>query len=209
MCGIFAYVGRDPNRMLVTDIVNGAARRGPHGHGWAVSTARGISITRRLGPLEPSADDIARDTAALSGPSGTSGILLGHARMATVGAWDNQDNLQPVIAGDITVAHNGVISNPDDLYPNAPTDSIALTRAYRILRNQMHTPVQALEKLLATAQQHAWVIVIADDGALYAHRQHHPLWQLDSPDGTYLSSHRFHFDAQPVPENKIVKWGGQ
>lgn len=209
MCGIFAFVGRDPNPVLTADIVNGAARRGPHGHGWAIATGRGTSITRRLGPLEASADDIVRDTAAISGPYGNGGILLGHARMATVGAWDNHDNLQPVIAGDITVAHNGVIANPDDLYPNAPTDSIAFTRAYRILRNQMHTPVQALEKLLATAQQHAWVIVIADDNALYAHRQHHPLWQLASPDGVYLSSHRFHPDVQAVPENKIVKWGGQ
>lgn len=199
MCGIFAFTGVNPDPVLLAAAVDGASRRGPHGHGWAVCTPKATVVTRHLGPLA------ARTSEIIAACAGLDGIVLGHARMATVGAWDNKDNLQPVLAGDITVAHNGVITNPDVLYPHAPTDSIALTRAYRILRNNNFTPVQALQKLLASADQQAWAIVIADAGALWIHRRRHPLWTTTDKSGVYLSSHRFHPQAEPIPEDQICR----
>lgn len=201
MCGIFAFTGTHPDAGMLAAVINGASRRGPHGHGWAVITDASTRIRRHLGRLD------AYTTDAVTDASGLSGTLLGHARMATVGAWDNKDNLQPIAAGNITVAHNGVITNPDALYPNAPTDSIALTRAYRIMRNNNFTPVQAIEKIIATADQQAWALVIADDGHVYAHRNRHPLYVVEQPEGMYMSSHRFHPHAVPVPENQIARWG--
>ena len=157
----------------------------------------GLHHTRHPTPLADQLDAI-RDLAATS--------ILGHARLATVGDWRRVDQLQPITVAGYAVAHNGVIDNPDDLAgPGHPTDSIALAHAYAALRADGMHPFTALDKLVALARQRAWAVVVLDtNGRLYAHRHYHPLWRLDRPAGTYLSSQRFDPAAELVPADQAV-----
>lgn len=193
MCGIFAFHGRTPDPDLLAACINGASRRGPHGHGWAVLDTSRSYMQRQLGTL---ADNTSRIVDACLDLDGT---VLGHARMATSGSWNREENLQPFLVNETAIAHNGVIYNPDDLSVNAPTDTVAFTRAFHELRATGLTKPQTVEKLLATAQQTAWAIAVADRDSILVHRHYHPLYVLQAANGVYLSSHRFHADAEPVP----------
>jgi glutamine phosphoribosylpyrophosphate amidotransferase len=217
MCGIFAYRGTSAALELpaLTAAAVSAGRRGPHGCGWAIreATPGGQSaVWHHPGPLANYIHELRTAAAAFRQPT-----ILGHARLATVGDWRDVDQLQPVIADGHALAHNGVISNPDQLWPaGAPTDSIALARAYAELRRGhppgatdrragMH-PADALAKLMATAEQQAWAVVVLDtDGHLYAHRHYHPLYAVRNPGGVYLSSQRFGPRCVPLPEDIVVQ----
>jgi asparagine synthetase B (glutamine-hydrolysing) len=213
MCGIFAYRGdRPPQAALLEAAALAAGRRGPHGCGWSLqdrlpgssSDERYILAHERWpGPFPDYREDFLRAIVGRVSPT-----VLGHARLATMGDWRDINQLQPVLAGAIAVAHNGVIANPDELWPaGAPTDSIALGYAYADLRTHGVGPVEALDKLMAAAEQTAWAVVALDlNGHLYAHRRYHPLYMAqDDHNGWYLSSQRFSPRCVALPENTVVK----
>lgn len=198
MCGIFAYTGvGPPDPQLLLAAAEGAGRRGPHGCGWVTYNPGTPPVcVRHLGPLGPHRD-------ALTAITDTR--VLGHARLATVGDWQAPEQLQPALAGAHAVAHNGVIDNPDDLAPDAITDSYALAAAYAAMRGHGVPPTDTLAKLAAVFTARSWVVVVLDvDGQMYAHRRYHPLHRLATNVGTYLSSWAFHPDARPVAEDAAV-----
>jgi len=199
MCGIFGYVGTAvPDRELLTAAALAAGRRGPHGCGWVWTDGR-QGLTRRvyLGPLT------AAWTAAWPSIEGAA-ALLGHARLATVGDWRREDELQPVRVGALALAHNGVIRNAEALAPGHRTDSIALAHAYAAARARGEAPVAALDRLLQHADQRAWVVVALEGRTLYVHRHYHPCWLARVSGGAYLASQAFPPTAQLVPENHAL-----
>jgi glutamine phosphoribosylpyrophosphate amidotransferase len=216
MCGIFAYRGTAaPELPTLTAAAAVAGNRGPHGCGWAIQEAAHggqSAVWYHPGPLGNHIHELRATVAAFRQPT-----VLGHARLATVGDWRDAAQLQPVIADGYALAHNGVIRNPDQLWPaGAPTDSIALARAYAALRRGHPPgatdrragthPAEALAKLMAVAEQTAWAVVVLDaDGHLYAHRHYHPLYAVRDPDGVYLSSQRFGPRCEPLPEDVVVQ----
>jgi predicted glutamine amidotransferase len=202
VCGIFAYHGAgqaDPE--LLTAAAVEAARRGPHGHGWVTRQPDGtLAEHRQLGPLNG-------DLAALRETAATA--ILGHARLATSGAWDNPGVFQPVTITGHAIAHNGNVYNADELAPGAPTDTYALALEYAALRAARIPPGQALTETLARARQKAWAIVVLDaDGGLYAHRRYHPLFALRGDGGTYVSSRAFHRESRLLPEAQLEVLAG-
>jgi len=178
VCGIFAYTGpAAPDPAVLADAATGAAQRGPHGHGWA---GHRVTPHYALGPLSVA------DTAAITGPR-----VIGHARLATTGAHDDPDGLQPISVCGHLVAHNGVITNPHELAGAPPhgTDSRALAHAYAHHRSRGAPPVAALAFALVPARHDTWAVVVLDaSGVLVAHRHGLPLWQATHPTGAYLSS---------------------
>lgn len=201
MCGIFGYAGALPaDPVHLTTAATGAGRRGPHGHGWAARTPDGaVTLHTSLGPL---------DAARLRGIPAGSSAILGHARMATVGRYDDLAALQPWLAdaglpgvGAVhALVHNGNVYNANRLTDRPTvTDSHALALAYAQLRGSGLTPPVALKQLLDRAQQHAWAIVVLDaDGRLYGHRYRHPLYRCNPPyGGVYWSS-------QPCCETAVL-----
>ncbi|MCZ7478810.1 class II glutamine amidotransferase [Micromonospora sp. WMMC273] len=202
MCGIFAYAGSvPPETGHLAAAASGAARRGPHGHGWIARNPDGRHhLHTALGPLTHT---------ALHRIPATATALLGHARMATVGRYDDPDALQPwlVNAADgrvHAVVHNGNVYNADRLSdrPGAVTDSHALALAYADLRAAGLTPPVAIKALVDRAQQHAWVIAVLDsDGRLYGHRHRHPLYTCTAGSGAvYWTSQPCCRTAVPLPE---------
>lgn len=179
MCGIFAFTGpTGPDPAVLAEAAQGAAQRGPHGHGWA---GPGTTPHRRLGPM---------DTATLAGITGPQ--VVGHARLATIGAYNDPDALQPVTRDGHWVVHNGTVTNYRDLSPGARTDTAAVADVYAHHRRHGTPPDTALELAVKQARHHAWVMVVLDvTGVLVAHRHGLPLWRADHSTGTYLSSRPF------------------
>jgi asparagine synthetase B (glutamine-hydrolysing) len=189
MCGIFAYAGvTAPDPELLRAAAAGATARGPHG--WGFASLEGIH--RRLGPAR--LEDlklVERST-----------TILGHARLATFGAHDDEQGLQPIVVRDWKtmhthlVAHNGNCYNAEELYPLAldqaplPSDSWHLAYRYAQLRATIDQPGQAFGTLLAEAHMDAFALVIIDGptGTLMAARRRLPLHQLLLDDAAYWSS---------------------
>src|SRR5690606_20713738 len=117
VCGLFAFTGTHPDPTLLTAAAQGAAARGPHGHGW--TTHPDQHVHRALGPMDPAR------AATLTAPR-----ILGHARLATRGDYRDPNALQPCHVDGHYLAHNGTIRNWTSLDPDAPSDSVALTRLY-------------------------------------------------------------------------------
>lgn len=192
-CGIFAFIGSDPDPDLITAVIAAATADGTYGHGWTVITSASTRLTRHLGRLDSYTADVLRDTRGLNG------TLLGHTRPAA----GTPENLQPIVAGDIAVVHHGTIGNPEQLWPGAPSGSVAFTRAYRVLLNNNMAPFTALGKLLTVAEQDTWAVAAADRDALYLDRRGLPLWTHTTIDGMYVASRQFHPDARLIEEDQI------
>ena len=51
-----------------------------------------------------------------NGRLGCSVAVMGHSRLVTNGAQENNQNNQPVVAGDMVGIHNGIIVNDEELW---------------------------------------------------------------------------------------------
>lgn len=214
MCGIFAFTGPgppDPDTLAAA--ADGAAQRGPHGHGWVTSDTPGdLEARYRLGSLSTGRGALAAVKTV------TAARIVGHARLATASDGADPDALQPVVVDGHAFAHNGHVYNldaltgslgglannpifdPDDPanLPSVATDSCALARMYAVLRRSTD-PAGALTDLVRVADQNAWAIVVLDrTGGLYTHRYYHPLywWRVTEPAGCDRAGRR---DGRPGP----------
>ncbi|RZF02955.1 class II glutamine amidotransferase [Streptomyces albidoflavus] len=192
MCGLFAFTGTAPDPALLTAAAQGAAARGPHGHGWA--TQPDTQLHHAHGPLDTS------HVAALTAPR-----IIGHARLATRGDYRDTAGLQPCRADGHLVAHNGTIRNWTDLTPDAPSDSVALARTYASHRATGDGPATALRAALDACDTPAWALLVLDaTGTLLAWRRGLPLWRLDHPTGVYYASRRFAPDATELAPDALT-----
>lgn len=128
MCGIFgvlagqgAALAPAEARALAEILLRHSQQRGRDASGIAALTAeRGIAIVKqptnpdRLLQLPAYARLI--DTATAQPPI----CLIGHARMATSGDWQDERNNQPLLRHGIALVHNGVLANPEELWQRHP-----------------------------------------------------------------------------------------
>ncbi len=110
MCGIVGYVGPRPAVEVLVPGLHRLEYRGYDSAGVALLESDGISITKQAGRI----DDLESALAANGSHPGTTGV--GHTRWATHGA-PNSRNAHPHIdcAGEVAVAHNGIIENHAEL----------------------------------------------------------------------------------------------
>lgn len=200
MCGIYGYLGRDPEidpDPALLRAVAAAARRGPHGWGWATPFERVASLGRFSPDLDlPTVDH----------------WIIGHSRLATVGDPNDIDALQPVKQEGHVLAHNGNIRNWRDLSSQARTDSYAVLDLYARMRNTTGIPnitglppEIVLKTILAHADHDAHAMILRDaDGTWMLTRHHLPLYLLEAASGAYVSSVCFHQDAVLIPEHQIT-----
>lgn len=109
MCGIIGYVGRGDAPRAILEGLRRLEYRGYDSAGVAAQNGHAIEVVKRSGRLE------ALETALVERPiSGHIGI--GHTRWATHGA-PTDANAHPHIdcAGKISVVHNGIIENHQEL----------------------------------------------------------------------------------------------
>jgi len=127
MCGIFGYVGRDPNAAdLVLRGLKKLEYRGYDSWGVAVAHEARVVLERRTGKIGEAAPDL---------PPSTIGI--GHTRWATHGGVTEQ-NAHPHLdcTGRLALIHNGIVSNYRELRE-------PLARAGHRFRSETDTEVVA------------------------------------------------------------------
>lgn len=128
MCGIFgilagpgAALAPADARALAKMLLLHSQQRGRDASGIAALNAgQGISIVKQA----TSPDRLLRlpaytrliDAATSQPPV----CLIGHARMATSGSWQDERNNQPLLRDGIALIHNGVIANPEELWQRHP-----------------------------------------------------------------------------------------
>ncbi len=106
MCGIVGYVGDKQATPILIDALKRLEYRGYDSAGLAVLTDKGVEVYKtegRISQLEAQLPDI----------NGFCGI--GHTRWATQGA-PTTINAHPHVSGNISVVHNGIIENYDELH---------------------------------------------------------------------------------------------
>lgn len=135
MCGIFgvmATAGSNAPADLIEESVNGLFRlsesRGKESAGLAVLSSDSIHILKQ--PIPASrfirASTYRRVLSGIARNGNGNGRLrhsvavMGHSRLVTNGAQEDNRNNQPVVAGDIVGIHNGIIVNDEELWQQFP-----------------------------------------------------------------------------------------
>lgn len=106
MCGIVGYVGKKQATPILLDALKRLEYRGYDSAGLAMLTDSGLSVYKTEGKIS---DLEARlpDIKSICG--------IGHTRWATQGA-PTTINAHPHVSGNISVVHNGIIENYEELY---------------------------------------------------------------------------------------------
>jgi glucosamine--fructose-6-phosphate aminotransferase (isomerizing) len=128
MCGIFGVLAGSgtaltsgQTRLLAKALLLHSQQRGRDASGIAALTAEGgLAVVKQpTSPARllrlPAYDKLIRDAI------GRLPIcLIGHARMATSGSWQDDRNNQPLQRDGIALIHNGVLANPEELWQRHP-----------------------------------------------------------------------------------------
>lgn len=193
MCGLYGFLGDRADVGLLAELAHLADLRGGHAHGWATTTHdhKERGLFRPDCPL----------------PTGT---VIGHARLATSGAYDDLRCAQPLRAGSWSVAHNGTIPDVSAhvfrhrlTYP--PVDSALLPELFH-RADTLDGVVECLEDL--TGGLPLALLALRRDGLLLAARRGHPLYAATLPEGTYFCTAPFPGAALLPDASAAVYHGG-
>ncbi|MFQ5429233.1 MAG: hypothetical protein ACE5E1_02885 [Phycisphaerae bacterium] len=101
---------------------------------------------------------------------GDPAALIGHSRLVTNGAQENNANNQPVIADGMVAVHNGIITNDAALWGRFPSlrreyqvDTEILLRLIRMYRREGKSPGEAVGAAFDDIQGYASVAVLFGD----------------------------------------------
>lgn len=210
MCGLWGFIGDEPDPRLLEDVIRAAATRGPHA--WGVARAAGWGMERIV-----SVGALADEVTAAVALCAESPWFVGHSRLATSGyaSRSREEDVQPLVAGRTALAHNGTVRNAADFGVDLTTTNDSEALAQRIAASSGDFGVRVLAAMeLLPAVPHALIAV--ESGALVAARRDgklsealragrqgaargHPLFWWSRPDGTYLCS------RQAWPEMREVE----
>ncbi len=173
MCGIVGYVGKKQAAPILIDALKRLEYRGYDSAGLAVLTDKGVEVYKtegRISQLEAQLPDI----------NGLCGI--GHTRWATQGP-PTTINAHPHSSGSISVVHNGIIENYNELHKllngegyefvsDTDTEVLAhLTHMY-YNGNLVSAVIQGLKKVKGT---YAAAFLCGDSKQVVAVRKESPL----------------------------------
>lgn len=193
MCGLYAYHRRSgpPQADLLAHLATLAGTRGPHAHGHATAGVRHVAP----GPVNP---------ASLAAVTGS---VIGHARMATAGHYQDLRTAQPLQAGRYWVAHNGTIPghrfHATTHAVTLQTDSDSELLAHLLPRAASLAGVASLLDLLTPGLPLA-LLTLDDQGVITATRRAHPLHVRRAPEGTYLCSIPFP-GSEPLADQTVTR----
>ena len=177
MCGIVGYVGEKSASKVLIDGLKNLEYRGYDSAGIAISTDDGISITKRAGKIKNLEDAV--DEKVLSK------LGIGHTRWATHGG-ATENNAHPHRVGNITLVHNGIIENYEELKKDliekgyefkSNTDTEVACATICNLYKETNDKFEALKKASETLTgSYAFGIIFDDDKEnIYAMRKDSPL----------------------------------
>jgi glucosamine--fructose-6-phosphate aminotransferase (isomerizing) len=173
MCGIVGYVGEKQATPILIDALKRLEYRGYDSAGLAVLTDKGMEVYKTEGKIS----DLEAQLPDINGLCG-----IGHTRWATQGA-PTTINAHPHVSGSISVVHNGIIENYNELYKflncegyefvsETDTEVLAhLTHMY-YEGNLVSAVIQGLKKVKGT---YAAAFLCGDSKQVVAARKESPL----------------------------------
>lgn len=189
MCGIIGYNGKDKNTLhILIDGLKALEYRGYDSSGIAYKTKE-IEIVKSVGKISELEKKIDYNL--------NTDIGIGHTRWATHGKV-NETNSHPHHVGDITIVHNGIIENFNEIKEelkkknyifNTDTDTevaCALIDYYYKETNDIKTSlVKFMDKVRGS---YALGVIVNNEDKIYSLRKNSPLIIAKNDNGNFIAS---------------------
>ncbi|MBN2003089.1 MAG: hypothetical protein JXA21_07000 [Anaerolineae bacterium] len=200
MCGLFGYIGTRLDIGLVNTLATLAETRGPHAYGLAWLAGDGkLTTFKAPGRITQHRLDLLK---VLDAPA-----FIGHCRLSTSGAAENNTNNQPLTLGNMALAHNGNVYAYRQIYdlhgyvPKSECDSEALL--LEIYSAFGTLPERVLHGWQTIGQDSPQAALLLSPAGLAALRHYHPLYHQITPTGVYFCSRPFDDAATLLTEGVV------
>lgn len=189
MCGIIGYIGKKhPNEFLINGLKK-LEYRGYDSSGIAIKNNENIQIIKSVGRIKDLENKV-NDSKVIDGNIG-----IAHTRWATHGE-PSLENAHPHQVGNVTLVHNGIIENAEELRnellkKGAKLNSETDTEVACAIINKYYdgNPIEAITKAIKDLKgSYAFGIVFKDVDKLYAIRKDSPLIIGIGDDENYVAS---------------------
>lgn len=189
MCGIIGYIGTKKCVPKLINALEALEYRGYDSAGIAYVKNNTVEIIKEVGKIKNLKEQVNMDVDAYMG--------IGHTRWATHGEV-NKINAHPHKVGQITLIHNGIIENYQDIKNRvvkegykfkSKTDSeiaAALIDSLYKKNNDMVKTLNEASKILRGS--YAFVVMVDKDEHIYATRNAIPMIAAIADDGNYVAS---------------------
>ena len=176
MCGIVGYIGeKNPIEVLINGLKN-LEYRGYDSAGIALKNESQIQVIKSVGKIANLEEKIKAENLI------TSHLGIAHTRWATHGK-PTEENAHPHTVGKVTLVHNGIIENADELRNKLIKEGVTFhsetdTEVVAALINKYYenNPLTAINKALTELKgSYALGILFSDSNDLYAVRKDSPL----------------------------------
>ena len=189
MCGIIGYIGKKQPVNFLLEGLKKLEYRGYDSSGIAIKENENIQIIRSIGRIKD-LENKTKNTKLLNGNIG-----IAHTRWATHGE-PTEENAHPHQVGNVTLVHNGIIENAEELRENLITDGVKFksetdTEVACAVINKYYKkdPIAAITKALKELKgSYAFGIIFKDSNKLYAVRKDSPLIIGIGEDENYIAS---------------------
>lgn len=189
MCGIIGYIGKKQPVNFLLEGLKKLEYRGYDSSGIAIKENENIQIIRSIGRIK----DLENKTKNAKLLNGNIGIA--HTRWATHGE-PTEENAHPHQVGNVTLVHNGIIENAEELRENLITDGVKFksetdTEVACAVINKYYEkdPIAAITKALKELKgSYAFGIIFKDNDKLYAVRKDSPLIIGIGEEENYIAS---------------------
>lgn len=189
MCGIIGYIGKNNALKVITDGLKQLEYRGYDSAGIAIKDKNEIKIFKSVGKIKELEKKIDYTI--------QSDIGIGHTRWATHGSV-NITNSHPHKVGSITLVHNGIIENYEQLKQEliknnyqlkSDTDTEIACGYIDYLYQKDKNIITTLNKIKDIFKgSYAFAILVDNDNYLYATRKDSPLIIAKGENENYLAS---------------------
>ena len=189
MCGIIGYIGKKQPVNFLLEGLKKLEYRGYDSSGIAIKENENIQIIRSIGRIKD-LENKTKNTKLLNGNIG-----IAHTRWATHGE-PTEENAHPHQVGNVTLVHNGIIENAEELRENLITDGVKFksetdTEVACAVINKYYEkdPIAAITKALKELKgSYAFGIIFKDSDKLYAVRKDSPLIIGIGEEENYIAS---------------------
>ena len=189
MCGIIGYIGKKQPVNFLLEGLKKLEYRGYDSSGIAIKENENIQIIRSIGRIKD-LENKTKNTKLLNGNIG-----IAHTRWATHGE-PTEENAHPHQVGNVTLVHNGIIENAEELRENLITDGVKFksetdTEVACAVINKYYEkdPIAAITKALKELKgSYAFGIIFKDNDKLYAVRKDSPLIDGIGEEENYIAS---------------------
>ena len=189
MCGIIGYIGKKQPVNFLLEGLKKLEYRGYDSSGIAIKENENIQIIRSIGRIKD-LENKTKNTKLLNGNIG-----IAHTRWATHGE-PTEENAHPHQVGNVTLVHNGIIENAEELRENLITDGVKFksetdTEVACAVINKYYEkdPIAAITKALKELKgSYAFGIIFEDNDKLYAVRKDSPLIIGIGEEENYIAS---------------------